>query len=185
MAKAITKIRPMEISEEEQRRRDLEEVENLLIEHKEALKAFLDMLDKANKSGGIELAAGLFDQKDEVMDVLVRAAYTPGATKMLRNSLLLIGMLGKIDMEKLEPIIVKLNGGLDKAVQWSEGERSIIRLFGDVNWKESLLFLLSFFKGASEAGKEPASAKRKAGWFAIAAGVSLAGAAVLAKKRNG
>lgn len=110
MAKAITHIRRMEISEEEQRRLDLEEVEALLIEHKDALRAFLTVLDKMNKQGGFDIAAGLFDQGEHVMDILVKAIDNPGAARTLKNGLLLIGTLGQLNVEKLGPVIARLNG---------------------------------------------------------------------------
>lgn len=180
MAKAITHIRRLEVSEEEQRRQELKEIETLLIEHKEALKAFLHVLDKVNESGGLDFAAGLFDQGDKVLEVLVKAADNPGATKTLRNGLLLIGTLGQLNVDKLGPVIKRLNSGLEQAAQWSESDRSIGQLVGKANWKETLLFLLAFLKGIGETA-EKQRPRGRAGWLAVA-GLSLAGLMLLKKK---
>ncbi|MEK4030621.1 DUF1641 domain-containing protein [Pseudobacillus sp. FSL P4-0506] len=181
MAKAITQIRRMELSEEEQRQRDLQEIEAMLIEHKEAVQAFMNVLDKVYKSGGMDLAVGLFDQGDRVLDVLVKAMDNPGAAKTLKNGLLLIGTLGQLNVEKLGPIIERLNSGLDEVAEWSEGDRSLAQLFKQTNWKESLLFLISFLKGAMETEKTQKQKKGRSRWLATA-GLSLAGFLILKKK---
>lgn len=181
MAKAITHIRRMEISEEEQRRLDLEEVEAMLIEHKDALRAFLTVLDKMNKQGGFDIAAGLFDEGEHVIDILVKAIDNPGAARTLKNGLLLIGTLGQLNVEKLGPVIARLNGGLDEATEWSEGDRSVLQLLGQTNWKEALLFLVSFFKGLGQEKEEPRPRKGTKRWV-TAAGLSVAGFLLLRKK---
>ncbi|WP_049660853.1 DUF1641 domain-containing protein [Bacillus sp. FJAT-27231] len=180
MAKAITQVRRMELSEEERRQRDLQEIEAMLIEHKESLQALMNVLDKVYKSGGLDLAVGLFDQGDRVLDVLVKAVDNPGAAKTLKNGLLLVGTLGQLDVEKLGPVIERMNSGLDQVAQWSEGERSLAQILGKTNWKETLLFLLSFLKGV--AGTEKKQQKKgKTGWIATA-GLSIAGFMFMKKK---
>ncbi|WP_100330635.1 DUF1641 domain-containing protein [Bacillus xiapuensis] len=182
MARAITQIQRAEITEEEQRLQDLQEIEAILIEHKDSLRAFLEVLEKVNERGGLDLASGLFERGDEVLHVLVKAADHPGATNILKNGLLLIGALGRLNIEKMMPIIEKLNGGIEQASEWSEGERSLISLIGQTNWKENLMFLMAFLKGIGGSKEKQGEEKNKSGWLIAAAGLSLAGLMLLRRR---
>ncbi|WP_309091410.1 DUF1641 domain-containing protein [Domibacillus sp.] len=190
MARAITSIRRLEISEEEQRRRDLEELGTLLIEHKEVIKDFLHMLNKIQDRSGLDVVTGLFDKGDEVLDVLVKATDKPEVAKMIKNSLLLLGSLGKINIEDMNPFIEKINGGLHHAVRSENKETGygfMLRTLAAPETKEALVFLLSFLKGMGAAAPQPQPVpkkkKGKKSWL-VAAGLSLASVILLSKQSS-
>lgn len=157
MAKAITTIDRLQLSEEEQHLRDLEEIKTLLVEHKDTLKEFLHMLGEINKRGGLEMAASLFSEGDRVLDVLVKAVDKPEAASILKNGLLMLGTLGKLNVSELGPLMHKLNGVISIAAKISRAESSAVQLI----------------KGNAMSSK---------GWLIAAAGASLAGMAYMAKK---
>ncbi len=71
----------------------------------------LHILQHMNERGVLALLRGLFGQGDKVMDILVKKANTPETANMLKNLLLLSGVLGMLDVKQLEPFIVKINAG--------------------------------------------------------------------------
>jgi uncharacterized protein YjgD (DUF1641 family) len=159
VAKAITTIHRLEINEEDQRQRDLEEIETLLVEHKDTLKEFLHMLGEINKRGGLEMGASLFSEGDRVLDVLVKAVDKPEAASILKNGLLMLGTLGKLNVAELGPLVDKLNGVISVATKISRAESSAVQLL----------------KGNTMSSK---------GWLIAAAGASLAGMAYMARKSD-
>ncbi|OES44814.1 DUF1641 domain-containing protein [Domibacillus iocasae] len=158
MAKAITTIHRLEINEEEQRRRDLEEIETLLVEHKDTLKEFLHMLGEINKKGGLEMGASLFSEGDRVLDVLVKAIDKPEAASILKNGLLMLGTLGKLNVSEMGPLVNKLNSVISVATKISRVESSAVQLVKGNTMSKS--------------------------WLVAAAGASLAGMAYMARKSD-
>lgn len=74
MAKATKTIVRQEISDEEKRSRELREIEDALITHKEVIKDTLEVLDHMQDKGILSLMKGLFGQGDKVLDILVKTA---------------------------------------------------------------------------------------------------------------
>jgi len=190
MAKAITTIRRLELSEEEQRRRDLGEIEDLLIAHKDVLKDVLHMLGKIHDRSGLDVVAGLFDKGDDVLDVLVKATDKPEVAKIIKNSLLAVGAVGKLNIEDMNPFIDKLNGGLHRAVRSGNEEASygsMLQMLAAPETKKAIMFLLAFLKGMGTGTPKSTAIQEekqgKKGWL-LAAGLSIAGAALLSKQRN-
>ena len=66
MAKAITKIQHIELSEEQRRRKDLEEVETALLDNKDAILQSLDVIKHMHDRGVLSLLGGLFSEGDKV-----------------------------------------------------------------------------------------------------------------------
>lgn len=57
MAKAIKQIQKIEVTEEDQRKRDLREIEDALVDHKEAILETLHMLGHMNERGSCRCSA--------------------------------------------------------------------------------------------------------------------------------
>lgn len=88
MAKAISNIRKQTVTEEDKRRKDLEEIETALLKNKDAILESLHILEHMNERGVLAPLRGLFGQGDKVMDILVKKANTPETANMLKNLLL-------------------------------------------------------------------------------------------------
>lgn len=63
MAKAIKRIQKIEITEEDQRKRDMKEIEDALVENKEAILETLHMIGHMNERGVLPLLRGLLDKE--------------------------------------------------------------------------------------------------------------------------
>jgi uncharacterized protein YjgD (DUF1641 family) len=156
MAKAITKIQHIELSEEQRRRMDLEEIEIALLDNKEAILQSLDIVRHMNDRGVLSLLSGLFSEGDKVLNVLVKAADKPEATNTLKNLLLMVGVLGTINVQQLEPLLLKLNSGIARVAEYKDNEDEklgyfdIVRSLKDPEINNALSLLFEFLKGMGE-----------------------------------
>ncbi len=71
-------------------------------QHAEALLAAYEVLQGLHDSGALDLARAALASRDQLLDIAVSAANSPGALRAIRNLLLLTNMLGSIDPEVLK-----------------------------------------------------------------------------------
>ena len=152
MAKAIKQIKRIEVSEEEKRANDLKEIEDALIENKDALLETLNVVGGMKERGILTLLNGLFGEGDRVLKVLVDLLNVPENTTALKNLMLLFGAAGKINVQDLEPLLLKVNAGIENVAEHSEGTEKtgyldLLRALKDPEINRSLTILMTFLKG--------------------------------------
>ena len=152
MAKAIKKIKRIEISEEEKRANDLKEIEDALIDNKDALLETLSVVGGMKERGILTLMNGLFGEGDRVLKVIVDLLNVPENTTALKNLMLLFGAAGKINVQDLEPLLLKINAGIENVAENSEGMEKtgyldLLRALKDPEINRSLTILITFLKG--------------------------------------
>ena len=77
MAKATKVIQRIEITPEEQERRDRAEIDKALVENKDAIIASLKIAGQLKERGILDMLSALLSQGDKVLDILVKTADTP------------------------------------------------------------------------------------------------------------
>ncbi|PLT28443.1 DUF1641 domain-containing protein [Peribacillus deserti] len=162
MAKAIRSVQRIEITEEQKRQQDLEEVQNALIDSKDSILEVLQTLNHMQERGVLSLVSALFGQGDKVMDILVKKADTPETANTLKNLLLMVGVLGTLNVQQLEPILLKVNAGIarvadEKDSQEKTGIFDLMRSLRDPEINRSITLMLNFLKGM---GQETESLER-------------------------
>lgn len=156
MAKAITNIKRIELTEEQKRKMDLEEIETALLDNKDSILQSLDIIKHMNDRGVLSLLDGLFSEGDKVLNVLVKAADNTEATNTLKNLLLMVGVLGTINVQQLEPLLLKLNSGIARVAEYRDsdddklGYFDIVRSLKDPEINRALSLLFEFLKGMGE-----------------------------------
>jgi uncharacterized protein YjgD (DUF1641 family) len=155
MAKPITKIERIEITEEQKRQQDLREVEDALLLNKDAILETLQVLGHMKERGVLSLASALFGQGDKVLNILVKSADKPEATNTLKNLLLMVGVLGTLNVKQLEPLLLKLNSGIARVAanrdnQEEIGYFDIVRSLKDPEVNNAVALLFEFLKGMGE-----------------------------------
>ncbi|PLR95135.1 DUF1641 domain-containing protein [Bacillus sp. T33-2] len=159
MAKAIKKIERIVVSEEEKRKRDLDEIETALLGNKDAILESLKVIGHMHDRGVLALLNGLFGQGDKVLDLLVKKMDTPETANMLKNLLLLVGVLGTLNVRQLEPILLKINTGIARVAEYKDtddetGYFDIVRSVKDPEINRAITLLLTFLKGMGEDTSE-------------------------------
>ncbi|WP_347548742.1 DUF1641 domain-containing protein [Pseudalkalibacillus hwajinpoensis] len=167
MAKAIKQIRRIELSAEEQRANDLREIEDALIENKDALLQALNVVGGMKERGVLSLLSGLFGEGDRVLKVIVDLLNVPENTTALKNLMLLFGVAGKINVEELEPLLLKVNKGIENVSKHSEdaqktGYLDLLRLLKDPEVNRSLTILITFLKGMGQSTEQEEQVSDKA-----------------------
>ncbi|MDQ0217772.1 DUF1641 domain-containing protein [Peribacillus cavernae] len=155
MAKAIKQIQRIEITEEDKREKDLREVENALLENKDAILESLQVMKHMHDRGVLSLLSSLFGQGDKVLNILIKTADTPETANMLKNLLLMAGTLGTLNVKQLEPFILKVNSGIARVAETKETDEKIgyfdlARSLKDPELNRSLSLLLNFLKGMGQ-----------------------------------
>ncbi|MFC7370970.1 DUF1641 domain-containing protein [Fictibacillus iocasae] len=159
MAKAIKNVRKLTVTPEEQRSKDLREVEDALIKNKDAILQTMEIMNHMQDKGLLSLLNGLFGQGDKVLHVLVKAVDKPEATNTLKNLLLLVGTLGLINVKQLEPILLKLNSGIARVAEYKDTEEKtsyfdLVRALKDPEINKAITILMQFLKGMGQDTEE-------------------------------
>lgn len=155
MAEPISKINRKELSEEEKRKKDLEEIEHALLENKEAILQSMTLMKNMQDRGVIEMASALFGQGDKVMHTLIETLDKPESTNAIKNGLLLMGTIGLINVRQLEPLLIRLDSGIAKVAEAEDSEDKtsifdLLKALRDPEINRSITLLMSFLKGMGE-----------------------------------
>ncbi|RST77599.1 DUF1641 domain-containing protein [Siminovitchia acidinfaciens] len=172
MAEPIKNIQFKPVDEEEQRKKDLLEIEDALLANKDSILEVMEVMGYLKQRGILDMAKGLLGQGDKVLDIAVNLANMPENKNSLKNLLLLVGTIGMINVTQLEPVLLKLNAGIARVAELEdkEGEKTsylgMARALKDPEINRSITLLLEFLKGmgtdVSELEKnEPATVSPK------------------------
>jgi uncharacterized protein YjgD (DUF1641 family) len=111
MAKPIAFKLPPHDSREELRTR----LESAPLEHAEALLAGYQVLQGLHDAGVLELLRGLLGSGDKVLQIAVDAARSPESVRIIRNLVVLSRMLGEIDPDIFDGIVLALPEAMRQA----------------------------------------------------------------------
>ncbi|NJP37091.1 DUF1641 domain-containing protein [Alkalicoccus luteus] len=159
MARPIRDIEPAPLSAETQRQKDLEEVEQALADNKEAVLGAIDLMNNLHKNGITRIANGLVSEGDKVLEIIVQEISKDENTNALRNMLLMVGVLGTIDMRKIEPLLLKLNNGIERVAEDPDpdektGYFDLAKKLKDPQINRSLTILMRFLEGMGQETKD-------------------------------
>lgn len=152
MAKAIKQIERIQITEEDQRKNELREIEDSLLKNKHVVLDTLEMLNHMHERGVIPMLNGLFAEGDKVLKILVKKADNKETANTLKNLLLMVGVLGTLNVKHLEPLLIKVNAGIERVAESKDDDERIglfdmFRSLKDPEINRSLALLFEFLKG--------------------------------------
>ncbi|RKD68793.1 uncharacterized protein YjgD (DUF1641 family) [Sinobaca qinghaiensis] len=156
MAEPITSIQRRTLSEEEQKKQDLKEIEEVLLANKEGILSSIEILNGLQSNGVLTIINGLLKEGEEVMDILVKTIDQPGVTKSIKNLLLMGGLAGSIDVDKIKPMLDRLNNGLERVSEEEENPHktnifSLLKLLRDPEVNRTVTLMVSFLQGMGQA----------------------------------
>ncbi|HLR68048.1 DUF1641 domain-containing protein [Virgibacillus alimentarius] len=155
MANPITKIKKMELSEQEVKDNNISEVIDRISENKEAILKSIEFLATLHESGVLEILNALTKQKDEAIANVVKQANKPEYATILENLSDLFLMTGELPVEELNDFSKKVTQGLQD-VNTMETDKStsymdLFKALKDPEINRSVTMLLTFLRGM---GKE-------------------------------
>lgn len=155
MAKPITDIEPIKISEAEQKQKDTEDILTALTNNKASVLEFLELLQHLHERGLLDFINGMLGQGDKVMGIAAREFNKPGISDSLDHMMNMVQMLGEIDMHKIKGLATNINEGMVYAEKNLEaGEKvsmfDLVKALKDPEINRAITALLSFLKGAGK-----------------------------------
>lgn len=152
MAKATKVIHKMEADPEIEHARELQELEKLLMEHKEALGDILSIADKMKDREILDMINSSLGQSDKVIHRIVTALNDSEAPQSIKNILLFFELLGSLNMTEIEPLILKINTGITKAAEYEHnknpaGYSGLVSALKDPEVVEGVNVLVQILKG--------------------------------------
>lgn len=137
-------------------------LQNAPAEHAEALLAAYEVLQGLHDARVLDLMRGLLGSKDKVLEIAVGAAGSPESTRVIRNLLLLMNMLGAIDPQALKTVTQAAPEALNRMVR-QPGPAGLWRLLKDFLWNRDFrrgmsainTILEVFGRSLSRTGQSP------------------------------
>ncbi|MDQ0208899.1 helical membrane plugin domain-containing protein [Alkalicoccobacillus murimartini] len=155
MAKATTTIRRATYSEQEIREKEVLELQQLLVEHKDAVQETFEIIQHMQDRKILPMLTALFSEGDQVMDILAKTVDNPETARSVKNLLLMAGVLGTLNVQQLEPIVLKINQGIARVAEFEKVENqssylTLLRALKDTEFRNALNLSVAFLKGMGE-----------------------------------
>lgn len=161
MAKATTVIRKIEVSPEEQRKKELKELEDSIVNNRQAIIDSIHLIQRIHEKGILHIVESMLGQSDKILDRVVLSLDHPEVTGSIKNAFLLLEVLGKMDLKEWEPMIDKVNTALTRMVEVQQSDKekkevTMLSMLRDTEVREGMSILLAFVKGlgSKSEGKE-------------------------------
>lgn len=153
MARAIQQIERAVVAPEVKESQDKERLLSTLLERQEAIEKSIHFLQRMDDKGLLDLMTALVGQGDKVMDVVARELNKPTNSTMLVHFVKLAEIVGELNVEKAQPLIQRVNRGLEKAEEAAEsGETTsvfdLLKALKDPDINRAITSLIGFLKGA-------------------------------------
>ncbi|QQK78916.1 DUF1641 domain-containing protein [Salicibibacter cibi] len=162
MAKATKVIHRIEPTDEELRKRDWDQIEATLLENKDVIADTFELMKQLQEREVFHALNALLKQGDEVLERLTTAIDNSEATQSMKNSLLMFSVLGNLNMEEIEPLILKVNAAVSQVAEYEHygkeggGYPALLRTMKDPEVVEGMNVMMAFLKGfgANQEHKE-------------------------------
>lgn len=156
MSKAITNIKKLEIPEEEQQNKDIQEILSTLAENKEAVIEAVTHIRRLHETGILEFLNAFLARSDEMLSIAMKEANKPENMSMLQNLVGLSEVIGSLNLDKVKELSQKMNNGIEEATEPTEGNQTtsmiqLLKALKDPEVNRAVTMLLNFLKGV---GKE-------------------------------
>lgn len=151
MAQPTRVIKPMEVDVEAVREKELRELEDQLIKHKDTLNKLFRLLEQLDEHEALNLANAALAQSDPILTRVLKAVNETETDQAIRNALLLVQGLGKFNFSDIEPMILKFNKGLKLSTEYNQskplGWIGLIKVLTNKDFVEGSIVLTKFVKG--------------------------------------
>lgn len=150
MAEPIKRIERKPLSVEAEKKRDLEEIQHALTEHKTAILETIELLQGLHDRGILPLLNSLLAEGDKVLAIAMKEINKPQNSRVIENAVQLALMAGSLDLERLKPILDGVNAGLKEAAPQTDEQTSLLNLLKalrDPEVQRAVTILISFLKG--------------------------------------
>ncbi|MFC4769765.1 DUF1641 domain-containing protein [Effusibacillus consociatus] len=159
MAKPITKIAPVVLTEKEKEEQSLEKVVQDVARNAEGIQETLKLLQELHDSGILEALNAAIESKEQIAKIAVGQLLRPPVTNMINNAMATAGALAELDPEMTKKLVSSLTKGLQKAEEGLEnnsrvGVFDLVKALKDPDINRAIGFGLNLLKGIGEGLKQ-------------------------------
>lgn len=151
MAQPTRVVKPMEVDVEAVRAKELRELEDQLIQHKDTLNKLFRLLEQLDDHEALNAANAALAQSDPILTRILKAVNETETDQAIRNALLLVQGLGKFNFSDIEPMILKFNKGLKLSTEYNQskplGWLGLLNVLTNKDFVEGSIVLTKFVKG--------------------------------------
>ncbi|WP_047151108.1 DUF1641 domain-containing protein [Aneurinibacillus tyrosinisolvens] len=164
MARAITRVEKRIPTQAQRQEESFGDILRVLSENRESVVAFLDIMKELHQSGLFDIVQGVLKNKHEIGKVGFEFIQVAGIPSMLKNGIVAMQFLSKLDPLKVQMILSGLSNGLEKATSEEDSHTSvwgIVKALRDPEINTTVTSLLGFLRGmGEELNKDKAEVKR-------------------------
>jgi len=151
MAKQITNIKRLEVSEKQIKQSELEEITDALSDNKESIIKGIDLLTTLDENGTLDFLNALIKTKEEAMKNIIQELNKEQYSGFLENAGDLIFLLGELDLKRLKDMTERLNEGMEEALATDENDKTtymgMLKALKEPEINRSITMLLTFMRG--------------------------------------
>lgn len=151
MAQPTTVIRKTAVDVAAVREKELRELEDQLIMHKDTLHKLFRLLDQLDDHEVINGLNAALAKSDPILTRVLKAVNETETDKAIRNGLLLVQGLGKFNFSEIEPMILKFNKGLKLSTEYNQnkplGWLGLLNVLTNKDFVEGSIVLTKFVRG--------------------------------------
>ncbi|MBU5466701.1 DUF1641 domain-containing protein [Virgibacillus sp. MSJ-26] len=155
MAKQITSIKRIQVSEQEIKKRNLKEVESAVSDNKEAILKGINLLATINENRTLDFLNALVKKKEVGLENIMQELNKEQYASILENAGDLLFLIGDLDFQRFKEITSRVNVGMEEALATDEDEKisytKMIKALKEPEINRSIAMLLTFMRGM---GKE-------------------------------
>lgn len=158
MAAPISTIKKEQLTEEQIKEKNLENLKLLLSENQETIDQIFTIMAELNDIGALDAAKHLLEAKEEVAHIALGQMTRKPVTNIINNLMGAAGALTAIDPETTTKLISGLTAGLDEANKAVEADEKVnafklIKLMNDPDVNRAMNFGIHFLKGLGQGLK--------------------------------
>ncbi|EPZ52762.1 DUF1641 domain-containing protein [Alicyclobacillus acidoterrestris] len=155
MAQPTTKIKRIEITEQDEKRRSLQELQESVADHQEALQSLLTLIQDLESSGVLEILHALLNSKEKVASIALEQILKPSVLNTIKNAMTAMGVVSKIDPEQLGVLMEAFIAGLHQGQKSLESNQrvsmfNLVKAFRDPGVNRALTFMLGLLQGLGQ-----------------------------------
>ncbi|MYL34707.1 DUF1641 domain-containing protein [Pontibacillus yanchengensis] len=156
MAKAITKIKRMEMNQEQIRAKKAQKLEDEIADNGESLEKAIELIRALDEAGMLEALTALVKHKEDAIENIVTEANKERYSNVLENISGFMFLLGEIDVSKVQELSTRLNQGMEGAMKGSKREEKtsvmdLAKALRDPEINQGVTMMLHFLKGLGRA----------------------------------
>lgn len=155
MAKPIQTVERLPVNPIQEKQQNKEELIDLLIENKEGIVSLIEIVQKLQESGLLDMVNALLGRGDKVLSILLAEVNKPKLSNILDRLVNLAEMVGEIETEKLKSLTTQINAGIIEAESHLNGNKEttlidLLKTLKDPEINRTITVFLGFLKGAGK-----------------------------------